>query len=104
MKKLVALVAIGGALVAGLTSPASAADTVTVQCTTFFGTPPIEVVFGTDFSTGVVLPTACTAANSSCAGCIAALTTGTNPFVLQGALAISQAITGYAGPYFILQR
>jgi hypothetical protein len=103
MKKLVALVAIGGALIAGLASPASATDALTLQCTTFFGTPPTEVIFGIDTSTGVTPPASC-AAGMSCAGCIGALTSGTNPWVLQGSLAISQAITGYAGPYFILQR
>jgi hypothetical protein len=110
MKKLVALMAIGGALVAGLPIPASAVPlNVTIQCTTFFGSPPVQQVFGVQASTGVTLPPACVA-GGSCTNCInqVRLLPGgfslTTAFGGPGATSISQAITGYAGPYFLLQQ
>jgi hypothetical protein len=110
MKKLGALVVMGGALAAGLPGPASAQTAaVTIQCTTFFGTPPAETIFGVDASTGFTPPTPACNTGSSCAGCVSAIQAlpadGAgfifNTVVVTG---ISQAITGYAGPYFLLTR
>lgn len=110
MKKLVAFVVIGGALVAALPSPASAqAALVALQCTTFFGSPPAQQVFGVQASTGFTPPASC-AAGAFCTQCVQDILStapdvgGCTFFFPSPPFTVDQAITGYAGPYFVLQR
>jgi hypothetical protein len=102
MKKLGALVVMGGALAAGLPGPASAATlTVTLQCTTFFGSPATQQVFGAEGSTGVTLPASC-APGGSCSQCLNDVRTSAGTFFVLSVGNVTQAITGYAGPYYVL--
>ncbi len=110
MKKLVAFVVIGGALVAGLPSPASAQPViVTLQCTIFGSAlPRAQFVYGLETPTGVTPPAACTAQNATCAACASAILSlppvDGNRFFMFQTFTVDQAITGYAGPYFVFQR
>ncbi len=111
MKKLVAFVVIGGALVAGLPSPASAAPgTITLQCTTFFGPAATRAqqVFGVEVSStpAVTLPTSCTPGGSctACVNDIRLLGAPSTIWNLSFTSTVEQTVTGYAGPYFIFQR
>jgi len=96
MRKLAVLLGLGGAV--GFPSLALAVDTVTIQCSTF----PGQNIFGIQFDTGFTPPTSCVAsATSSCTQCI-------NDLRVAGFFTISttdvDAASGYAGPYFVMER
>jgi hypothetical protein len=108
MKKLAASAVIAGALVAGLASPASAIEPgiATLQCTIFFGTSQ-QTVFGFQASgtPAVTTPAVCQS-GQNCTDCLNFLTSvpAPNTWFLVGSTTGLTATTGYAGPYFTLQR
>jgi hypothetical protein len=105
MKKLGAFVVIGGALVAGLPSAASAAvwHIATLQCTIYYGTPPSQVVYGVQASTNVVkLPDSCIQ-GSPCANCIQDVLASNTHWGLFQPVSVTQSSTQYAGPYFVFE-
>ncbi len=98
MRKLAILLVFGGAV--GFPSLALAVDTVTIQCTTF----PGQNIFGIQNNSTITPPASCnTSATSSCAQCINDLRALANPFILTNVNGVD-AESGYAGPYFVLQR
>ncbi len=100
---------------AGLVNPAAAGDNnwgnypgpgngrsfVSFQCRIFSDQGGIERIYGIDAAHAGSLPATCVA-GARCGACAADLLTA--GYTLDKALGVTQANSGYAGPYFVFIR